>query len=61
MSIKVPVKLNFQEQSILYCTIQKDYLMQECLGVPPTDELVFDIDLQNAERAAYITPKEIAM
>ncbi len=62
MSIKVPVKLNFQDQSIDTVLYNSEGILDARIfrGASSTDELVFDIDLQNAEKAAYITPKEIA-
>ena len=62
LKANVPVSLKFNNKSIDTVLYNSEGLFDARLfrGAKSTDDIVFDLDLQNAERAAYITPKEIA-
>jgi hypothetical protein len=62
LAAKVPVSLKFNDKSIDTVLYNSEGLFDARLfrGTGSSDEIVFDLDLQNAEKTAYITPKEIA-
>ena len=62
MKHEVPIKLNVSEDTVEAVLYTTDGLFDPRLfrGADNTDELVFQLDLQAAERTAYITDKAIA-